>query len=656
MKNPLSFLNKIREKNYTNTHSFFLQTDTLSTNKKISSLTALKYNRDSLYVNKGFEKRAEKVSEVDFILRDSKGEIVVESEQLDLLNNPNEQSTGAKFWKLATQYRDITGMAVIKKVTNKKVFKENQEVTSLELLNSGYVDVVEDQTTGLIKHFAYNNPITKKSENIPYEQCIYWHIPDPINPNQPLPLLLAGILTIDSSLENEKQYHKTLKNGGTVDGLFRFKEGLNKEQIDTLKRDYAQLLRDNKGSNVPMILGGDANFERVALSPTELQAIDNKKLLLDDLVAITGVPKVLLGISSGETYANAETSYKIFLREVIKPLVNDLVDVLNWKLIADDYTLGFVDPTPENIEENLKKAETGSRINALTLNEKRELLGLSAVANGDEVEKAPEYNSVQEETKKKNLKSNKKFNHPLQSEEFRDEYYAKYVKGLTKNNTKFKKELLKYLRGQKVRVMNAIPQLPNTKSMTKNEFGFSVLNETLEITYMTPLLETMEEIAREEGIKTAKLFNEEFYYTSKTDKMVQDRFKFFATTVNSTTANVLEKEFDNWFKNNESIAELSERISGVYDFEKSEKWRADMIVNTEVSSITNMTKGDVYEQLDIPIKIWVHRAGIQGGVRDTHSMMDGEEVKKGQYFSNGMLHPHDPAGGAEENINCMCTW
>ena len=593
------------------------------------------------------------MSEIDFILKDSKGEIITDNKELDLVKNPNNQYTGSKFWKLATQYHDITGMAVIRKITNGKVFKDNQEIQSLELLNSAYVEIVEDTETGKIKSFRYSNPVTKKQEVIPYEQCIYWNIPDPINPNQPLPLLLAGILAIQTSNETEKQYSKTLKNGGSIDGLFRFKEGLNEDQVNTLKRDYAQLLRENKDTNVPLILGGDASFERVALSPQELQSIENKKLLLDDLIAITGVPKSLLGISSGETYANAETSYRIFLREVIKPLMNDLIDTLNFNLISDDYDLDFIDPTPENVEENLKKAQTGSQINALTLNEKRELLGLPAMDGGDEIDKPSYEVTPASDSQKKNLKS---FNHPLRNEDYRDKYYEGFLKALTKNKKRFKVELLKFLEGQKERILNDLPKGKALKSMTKADFQFDVLNEPLEISYMTPVLRVMEDIAKDEGEKVAKIFKEEFYYTSEVDKMVDKRFNFFAKSINATTGKLLQEEFGDWFSNDESVADLSKRVSDLYDFDKLNKWRADTIVNTEVSTITNMAKGEAYKQLDIPIKIWVHRPGIKGGIRDDHAMMDGEERKMADRFSNGLMHPHDSYGDAGDVINCNCTW
>jgi hypothetical protein len=41
--------------------------------------------------------------------------------------------------------------------------------------------------------------------------------------------------------------------------------------------------------------------------------------------------------------------------------------------------------------------------------------------------------------------------------------------------------------------------------------------------------------------------------------------------------------------------------------------------------------------------------------RPAHAAMNGETVEMGSRFSNGMRWPGDPAGGAENNANCLCS-
>jgi uncharacterized protein with gpF-like domain len=42
-------------------------------------------------------------------------------------------------------------------------------------------------------------------------------------------------------------------------------------------------------------------------------------------------------------------------------------------------------------------------------------------------------------------------------------------------------------------------------------------------------------------------------------------------------------------------------------------------------------------------------------VRDSHAMVDGEQVLIDQPFSNGMMFPGDPAAPPEMSINDRCT-
>lgn len=53
------------------------------------------------------------------------------------------------------------------------------------------------------------------------------------------------------------------------------------------------------------------------------------------------------------------------------------------------------------------------------------------------------------------------------------------------------------------------------------------------------------------------------------------------------------------------------------------------------------------------VKQW--DATLDGNTRESHALLDGEIRDIDEPFSNGMMHPSDPSGGAEEVINCRCT-
>ncbi len=81
------------------------------------------------------------------------------------------------------------------------------------------------------------------------------------------------------------------------------------------------------------------------------------------------------------------------------------------------------------------------------------------------------------------------------------------------------------------------------------------------------------------------------------------------------------------------------------------------IYRTETTRASNKGKLDSIEHantygLDLK-KQWL--ATLDTRTRDSHGAVDGELKNKDDKFSNGLMYPGDPEGGASEVINCRCT-
>jgi HK97 family phage portal protein len=602
----------------------------------ISPKTALDINEISLYVNKGINKRAEKVGQTQFVL--TKGGKTIEKHWvLDLLDRPNSYQTGDQFFKLASIYRDVTGYALIHKVID-GVF--NKQVKELRLLNPAYTEINLNADKTFIQSFTYTDINSGISETVAFEECIYWCNPDPKNDIYGLSLLKAGIRSIDTDLQLVERQNSILKNGGVIDGVFNFKNNLTAEQLKNLKQGYKDEYTKSSASGTPLFLGGDATYQRVGLNMQELAYLESKKLYIDDMVVITGVPLAILGLTSDQSFANAETAHKIFLRETIKPILEDLVNTLDWRLVPMDMDLSFIDPTPEDTETKLKLLETGNKVGALTLNEKRNMLGLEPIKGGDEI-------SEPEPIEKKSI-----LIHPLRNKAFRHQYHGIYVKSLEAKSNKFKKEVEKYFQDQKKRL---VEHLSGKKAFKKKDLFSEVFNIDTEISIANTLSTTLKAIIIEAGQETMDLFNmgQKFNYSTAIDTFLDKRVAFFTEKINETTADELQEVFTDWFSNDETYSQLIERIERTYD--EFETYRAERIANTETAMAMQESKSEAYYQMQIPIKIWSWAPGLKGGVRDDHASIDGEEVPLNGVFSNGMKHPLDSSADASEVINCQCS-
>lgn len=85
--------------------------------------------------------------------------------------------------------------------------------------------------------------------------------------------------------------------------------------------------------------------------------------------------------------------------------------------------------------------------------------------------------------------------------------------------------------------------------------------------------------------------------------------------------------------------------------------RAMRIARTEGHGVQVQAAVDVQHEAkskgaDI-VKQW--DAALDGRTRESHRQVDGEIRELGEKFSNNMMYPSDPAGGAAEVVNCRCA-
>jgi len=100
----------------------------------------------------------------------------------------------------------------------------------------------------------------------------------------------------------------------------------------------------------------------------------------------------------------------------------------------------------------------------------------------------------------------------------------------------------------------------------------------------------------------------------------------------------------------ETTAELMDRVRKVYNFAQS---RALTIARTETGQAAGAARDAAMGQMQVVKHRWV-TAGDEH-VRQSHQMLSGLVVERGQAFPNGCRFPCDPGGPAGEIINCRCV-
>jgi HK97 family phage portal protein len=670
-----------------------------------SSSDFLNAHQISLYTNRAIEKRAEKVGEVEFVAR--KGDKKVNHKLVDLLRNPNKIFTGSQFWALFQKYKDLTGSAYILLESEREVFRP-KNITAMHLLRPDKVKPIfnDDGTLKEVKYKKFSG------EEITYgeKEIIYSFRPDPLNPLEGISLLKAGARAIDTEQQIAEYHASILKNAGKVEGVFKFKtDRLTPTQLKEIKESYEKELAGARKAGRPLFLGGDAEYERLGLTPDELSYLEAKKMALNDIVILTGVPKMLLASVDDVKFANADVSLRMFLSETIRPLLTELVDVLNKKLFPDDIELGFVDPTPENKEEKRKDLETANNIHALKINEYRKALGHDPIPEGDKIYAPFNLMPLSEESPKadksiktKDVKSptcrqegeskddcmerkipeileenpnmdrdeavaiassmcdkpckGKGWEHPFKDYNNRRMYEKKELKRKEVSEKVFKKGIDKFLSEQKKRIVDDLEKGAGpikTKDIIDEVFNLQA-EVTLAKEALLPIIEQIFEESGQTGFDFGDVAGS-FRMTPDIKSSLENRAEFFSQSFNETTFNELKNELQQSVDAGESRKQLVRRMSDKYD--QISKGRANTITRTETLYAVESGKNEGYKQAGIPIKIWV--TTFQNS-RPHHIEADGQEVPVDQAFDVGgesLKFPGDTSLGASagNTVNCQCS-
>lgn len=168
------------------------------------------------------------------------------------------------------------------------------------------------------------------------------------------PLKAAAARSICSLNEADGFTASILRNGGVPLVAIRpTKEGMppSKEQADRMKSDYRRLLT-GEGRGDPFIATGPFEIAPLGFTPEQL-ALDRIPARLEDQVcALTGVPAMLVGLTSGaqhKTYANVIEARRSFYEDTLVPLQKSFARCLTHQLLSDP---GMGDPGRERVRFN----------------------------------------------------------------------------------------------------------------------------------------------------------------------------------------------------------------------------------------------------------------------------------------------------------------
>lgn len=95
-------------------------------------------------------------------------------------------------------------------------------------------------------------------------------------------------------------------------------------------------------------------------------------------------------------------------------------------------------------------------------------------------------------------------------------------------------------------------------------------------------------------------------------------------------------------------------------FDQLTTWESKRIARTEIHNAHNRGTMDKYQEFGVEYTMWItaHDDRVRG-LKETdtadHASLDGQIIRLGDEYSNGLKYPGDTDGPIEEWINCRCS-
>lgn len=320
---------------------------------------------------------------------------------LELLKSPNPMQSGKEFLECLYAHRLIAGNAYI---TLCYGANNSQE---LYLLRPDRV-TVEGGDSMIPLSYVYK----VGTETIEFEvdqnngSSLVLHIKNfhPLSDWYGLSSIEAAAYSIDQHNQAGEWNQSLLRNGARPSGaiVVNNQDGrgyLTDRQFNDLKSTIDDMFSGARNAGRPILLEGGLDWKEMSLSPRDMDFIESKHSSARDIALALGMPPQLLGIPGDNTYSNLQEARLAFWEQTVIPLVEHVSEKLSvWfsQIYNQDVSIcADLDSVPALAGRREAVWDRVNNSNFLTINEKRAMVGLSPIRDGDIIDTQPAYKSKQ---------------------------------------------------------------------------------------------------------------------------------------------------------------------------------------------------------------------------------------------------------------------
>jgi HK97 family phage portal protein len=221
------------------------------------------------------------------------------------------------------------------------------------------------------------------------DKVIHFKTFNPQNPYRGLGTVQAAALAIDTDKYASQYNRNFFLNSALPSGTLEAEGTLTDAQFNRIREQWNARYQGTDNAHKVAILEGGLKFNSISVNQRDMQFLEQRQFSRDEILALFRVPKSLLGLAEDFNRANIEGVEYNFIKYVVKPKMQFIVDRLNefylplFGVNTKDMRFALVDPVPEDKEAKLKERESALKNGYATINEVRELDGKNPVEGGD---------------------------------------------------------------------------------------------------------------------------------------------------------------------------------------------------------------------------------------------------------------------------------
>ena len=205
-----------------------------------------------------------------------------------------------------------------------RVFSNGRgEIVNLQVLNPNSVEVKRNgQGRLMFEVVGEDKPLTT-------EQIVY--IPDLLKPGHIRGVSRVGAMKENLSLAKALEMYAAtfFGSGTTLQGVIEYPGALTEEQAGSLRNSFDNAHKGWRKSGRTGILSGGATFKATQADPEKSQALEARRMAVEDVARIWRIPSHMLNLPGTNTYSSVEQNMIQFVTHTLRPYVTMLEDAMS---------------------------------------------------------------------------------------------------------------------------------------------------------------------------------------------------------------------------------------------------------------------------------------------------------------------------------------